>query len=378
MTQAFTTTSQVRIESVSQLMQVMAYRDHSILSLFINPTPTGSKSDPSVKDPTNHQWINSRLKSSRGYLASDITAAATQFIIKNEYMMLLANRTILTIDDEVMKVTNVEKSDKTYTVTVTRGYLSTTPTAHRSGTLIKAEKIWKEGEDSDDYDFDGGLKDFNVCQIFREQVFITGSAQATKTYNNELSLETQMAQKIPNLLQQIEHALLNPNKPTIVDEKTRVMAGMPYYIHPDMKRTNSGNKFSVNILQNDINELISNGVKANDILLMAGIGVKSSIDDLKMPIVRENTKIRGLDMTLDSLVVSGSHKVNIAQYCPGLGTNEYYLFDRNSVQVKFFRPLAKEKLAKTGDNEKLMAISEATAEFHNWSQGGALRRTDIA
>jgi len=131
-------------------------------------------------------------------------------------------------------------------------------------------------------------------------------------------------------------------------------------------------------LADDVEELAFNGVDPSRLLLLAGRGVMSSINELKANIVQETMKIRGLDFNLDSIVVPGKNTVKIAPLSTAIAPNEYYLYDKDSVQLKFFRALEKADLGKTGDSDKKMVVTEATIECHNWEQGGALRRTNIA
>lgn len=370
-------TSGVKITSVSKLMQTLAYRDNRFISLFINPTPAGTKKDPNVKDPGAHKWVNERLNSARGILNANITAAATTVYVDNKYLAFVANKSYITIDDEVILVTAATLSNNTWTLTVTRGALSTTAATHTAGALVKVQRVWEEGADASVYDNDKGEFGSNVCQIFRTDVKITGSAKETKTYNNENDIDRQIIQKVPMLFQQMENACFNTNAPYSSTD-TRIMAGLPYYVASDMKKDNGGNAFSLDKLADDVEELAFNGVNPENLFLVAGRGVLASINAYKELIVRESMKVRDLDYNLNTIIVPGKNKVTIAPLCQAVNPNEYYLFDKDSVQFKFFRALDTEDLAKTGDSERKMVVSEATLECHNWAQGGALRRINVA
>ncbi len=370
-------TSGVKITSVSKLMQTLAYRDNRFISLFINPTPAGTKKDPNIKDPQAHKWVNERLNSARGILSANIAADATTVYVDNKYMNFVANKSYISIDDEVIAVTAATLNSNTWTLTVTRGALSTTAAAHKAGSLVKVQRLWAEGEDAANYDNDKGEFNTNVCQIFRTDVKITGSAEATKTYNNENSLERQVIQKIPALFQQMENACFNANAPYSSSDN-RIMAGLPYYVAADMKKDNGNNAFSLDQLADDVEELAFNGVNPENLFLVAGRGVLASINAYKENIVRENMKIRDLDFNLSTIVVPGKNKVTLAPLCNAVNPNEYYLFDKDSVQFKFFRALETKELAITGDSSRKMVVSEATLECHNWAQGGALRRINVA
>ena len=377
MSKIFSNTSQVRTDSVSKLMQALAYRDNRFIATLINPTPGGTKKDPNVTDPNKHKWVNERLNSARGILTAGISESATTATVENKYVTIIPNATSLLLDDEIMTITNATLNGDIWTLTLTRGQFGTTAAAHDAGTLAKFERAWGEGEDAKDYDNDKGEFSENVCQIFRFDVALTGSAQATKTYTNENDIEKQIVQKIPMLFQQIEGACFHANAP-FANNNMRKMAGMPYYLANNMKKNNEGNKFSLATLADDVEELAFNGVDPSRLLLLAGRGVMSSINELKANIVQETMKIRGLDFNLDSIVVPGKNTVKIAPLSTAIAPNEYYLYDKDSVQLKFFRALEKADLGKTGDSDKKMVVTEATIECHNWEQGGALRRINIA
>jgi len=373
----YSTSSTVKVDSVSKLMQTLAYRDNRFIATLINPTPAGTKADPNVKDPASHKWVNERLNSARGKLQEDISNAATTVKVNNQYTNIIKDKTNLIIDDEVMAVTNVSYSSGVWTCTVTRGSLSTTATAHSAGALVKVERVWDEGEDAANYDSDAGVFSTNYCQIFRFDVKLTGSAQATKTYTNENDIEKQIIQKIPALFQQIEGACFHTNAPYSSSNK-RIMAGMPYYVNANCKKDNGGNAFSLETLANDVEELAYNGVDPSRLLLLAGRGVLSSINNIKANLIQETMKIRELDFNVKSIVVPGENTVKLAPLCTAINPNEYYLYDKDSVQLKFLRALDKEDLAKTGDSDRKMVVTEAVLECHNWEQGGAIRRTNIA
>jgi hypothetical protein len=155
------------------------------------------------------------------------------------------------------------------------------------------------------------------------------------------------------------------------------MAGMPYYLADDCKVDNGGNRFNLGKLQEDLNRLSENGVSPEDTLLLAGSGVRSAINRHKEVIVREKMNIRDLDYNLNRIVLPNG-TITIAPYTLALKPDEYYLFEKDSVKVKFLRALKREALAKSGDSEKYMVVTEPTFEFHNWRAGAAIRRSNIA
>jgi hypothetical protein len=186
---------------------------------------------------------------------------------------------------------------------------------------------------------------------------------------------------LPAHFQEIENAMLQPNAPIAntlanVNSNYRVAAGMPYYLANDCKPDNGGNAFALANLQADLDRLSENGVDPAKTLLLAGSGVVAAINQNKEVIVREKMNIRELDYNLNRIVLPNG-TISIAPYTLALKPDEYYLFERDSIKVKFLRALKREALAKSGDSEKYMVVTEPTFEFHNWKAGAAIRRSNI-
>ena len=375
MGQFTSSTSLVKKPSVSETLRILAAHEKPFLALFMNPTPTGTKADPDVKQH-KHEWVEKKLKAGKDILNAALDSSATSVVTRLEYVNYIAGKSYITIDDEVMAVTAASLSSSIWTLTVTRGALGSTAATHAAGSPVLVENIYTEGADASDYETNTGVKNYNFTQIFRSDINMTGTAQAEETYGNESKISTQVAETIPNLFVQLENSMRSAIR--YESGTTRKMGGLPYFVTSGMTKNSAGNKFDLDVLANDVESLLQQGVDPSDLMMAAGNNVRASIGDLKAEIIRESMTIKELNFNLETLVVPGSQKVKIAPYTPVIGANEYYLFPRKSLQIKFLRPLVTEKLAKVGDSDRMMVLMEPTLEANGWALGGALRRTGVA
>lgn len=352
------------------------------LSMFI-ANPAGTPSDPSVKDVT-HKWVDKTLKGRRGKLHADITNSGTSITVEGASLGLITTATsdyysMLVIGDEYIKVASATLSGDIWTCTCTagRGLLSTTAAAHAAGTPVHLVNRFKEGADAGAYDQSFGTEVYNYTQIIRAEYALTGTAQAVQTYGNELDLNTIRAEVMPALFQEMENALFSPIRAND-GAGFRTMGGFPYFVTSDMTKDSAGNRFALKTVAEDIDLLVEKGVDTNNLIMIAGSSVLTTLADKKAQIVQETMKLRELDYQLFKLTVPGNHSIKVSEWAPVLDPNEYYIFPMDSVKVKFFRPLDKVAIAKTGDSDKEMLVSELTTEFHGFQKGGALRRKNVA
>lgn len=363
-------------------LRKLANHHRPVLSMFI-ANPANTPSDPSVK-ATQHKWVDKQLKSRRAKLAADIDSSTITVTLDGAALGLITTAatdyySIIKIGDEIIKVASAVLSNETWTCTCTagRGFMSSTAASHTAGDPVQLINVFKEGGDAGAYDINLGTEVYNYTQIVRTEYALSGTAQAIQTYGNELDLSTIRAEAIPTLLQEMENALFSPVR---YDSGSgiRVMGGFPYFTLSSMTQDSAGNKFSLKTFAEDVDLILEKGVDASNLLMIAGSNVLTTLADKKAEIVQETMKIRELDYQLFKLTVPGNHSVKVAEWAPVLDPNEYYLFPMDAVKVKFLRPLAKETIAKTGDSDKEMLISEFTTEFHGFQKGGALRRINVA
>ena len=370
-------TSTVQKESVSLLMKKLGNRTCPFLSLFMTPKPSGTRKDPNVKD-TTHKWENETLKGTRDKLDVALAAAATTMYTTNKNINYADGVTYVQIDDERILVGAASYATGTGLWTLsslTRGAFGTTDAEHKAGTQVELQNVFAEGNTISNWETDLGVFDYNYTQIFQVAINITGTMQAIETYNDENKLETQLQDKIPNLFQQLENGMKSSIR--YLSGNTRIMGGMPYFVTAAMTEDSQGNKFSMKTLAQDYEKLIFEGVDPTNIMLACGTKVKASINDLKASIVEEKMTIDKIDYNIERLSVAGGHDVTIPPYTPIIGANEYYLFDKDSIKIKFLRPYEVHELAKTTDGDGKFAVMECTAEFHSWANNGALRRKNV-
>jgi hypothetical protein len=360
----YSAASTVLKPSRADVVHQIAYHESPFLAMFMNPKPEGTQYDPEVKH-TTHKWTELPLGSVRDKLKVAMTSSGTTNVAvytQEENVHYVANRSYIIIDDEVLLVTAASKDSPftQWTLTTTRAQLSTTAAAHKAGTDIL------------------GTENSNYCQIFRTDIKMSGTAQAVQTYTKETDIMKQIAWKMPVLMQMLETALANPAAKYDSGAGVRFMGGFPAYVSSGMTLDAGGQAFNLNTFDEDVERLCDKGVKDNDLVIVMGGNVRRKLNELKANLIQESMKVKELDFNLTSIVTAHNRTVKIAPPTSRIvKPNEYYIFPKNSVAIKFLRAYQREKLGKLGDADRYMLVMEATAEFHNWQQGGALRRKNV-
>ncbi|MEA3272429.1 MAG: DUF5309 family protein [Patescibacteria group bacterium] len=376
---SYTPASGILKPSRADIVHQIAYMDAPFLAMFMNPSPKGTKRDKAVKF-TKHYWNEMPLKNARDKVHTALAASATTLYTSEEHTHYIANKSYITVDDEVMKVTAVGAySSGKRALTVTRAQLSTSDVAHKAGANILIANHWSEGDTSNtDYLTNAGTEDYNYTEIFREDFKITGTAKAVETYTEETEIKKQILWALPQLIQQLETALARPSSRSDDGAGSRWMGGFPSFVTSSMTKDATGQAFNLNTFDEDIEELIDTGANRSDLVMACGGGVRRKLNEMKASVVRETMKIRQFNYNLDSIVTAHNRTVKIAPPSSRvIKPNEYYIFPMKSVQIKFLRAYEEKKLGCNGDADEHMLVMEPTAEFHNWQQGGALRRKNV-
>lgn len=375
--------SSLQILSIENLIHYLAYKKFPFLSMFMDSNPKSPSFMGKVTD-TTHKWNEKRLKTNRGELYAAIAAAATTMYDSNIYADYIAGKTVVKVDDEYMTVSAVTVGSSYITLTVVRGFNSSTDAAHDANAETIIMNPHNEAHVPTRNDAQYGDQQYNYTEIFYKTIAMSGTSQAVKTYGDELKVDKQLAEKLPSLLEDFQNAMIHGTRYSTTtggsgsDETIRMMGGLIYWIPTSMTRDNKGSQFTLNTLADDVHELVQNGVDPGDLVMSCGNDVLKTIEDRKATIVQETMSINKLDYSLKKIIVPGNYEVTVLPHASLYPANEYNIFPRKAVKAKALRPLSKDKLAKTGDLERWQAVMEATAEFHNFQKGGAIRRKNVS
>lgn len=360
-----------RLESINKLINRIADRERPMLKMFLD------LSNP--VDNVKHEWVNKALKGFEDTLASALTSTTPTVVTlnggTNAPKRIIDNVTHLRLGTELMLVvstiTVVTNSTK---VCVQRGYLSTTPATYSANTRVRLLHGGRsEGFDADRDDSQKGVRDFNYSQIWDRQLKLSGTSLNTNTVEKESRMDKQAAELMPEILKDMEGALLN-NVARNADANTldnRVSGGFPYWatsIGGDNNEDMGGAAIDIDLIEDIIEAYLSNGGDAQKMGLVVPVRQQRKINDLKEAKVIGN--VAQSETTLNNFVnrydFGGKAQVDI-MCTTDLAPDEVYFFQKDNVKVKPFkgRALSREPLAKTGDNERELMVGEYVFEFHN-------------
>lgn len=332
-----------------------------ILQMFLNQSVAASD--------TTHKWADKKLKGYKDTLQADITPSATTVTIaygstKFSIDSTVNNKQYIKIDDEYMLVT---AGSGTNSLTVTRGQLGTSATVHSAGADVFFEEMSEEGADNERDDSENASKIYNVSQVFRRELKLSGTSQAVNVVGGDAKMANQAQERLKQLNQKLRVAFLNSNVRYVDgDESLRKMAGLPYYI--TNVKDKSGQAVSTAMFDAVIEELLDNGVDPNDLVMLTPTQQVKRINALKI------ARVVGGGMQ-DS---SNTIRNNVDQYefsdalvkivrAPEMPKDRIIIGCRKKAKIVpvINRAFKIEPIAKRGDSVEALIVGEYTAEVFN-------------
>lgn len=153
---------------------------------------------------TTHQWFEDEIVSDQSTTSASGLAADTSVTVVDAEPFR-ANQ-VIKIGEELLLVTAVSGT----TLTVTRGYASTTAADFASGAKVEVMFVeGEEGADARNARYKPRKKVTNLSQIFDDSIQISGTAQAVTQYGIDDIYEYEKQKKQLELALQLEKALIN-------------------------------------------------------------------------------------------------------------------------------------------------------------------------
>lgn len=270
----------------------------------------------------------------------------------------LYKNTILKYNDVIYRITAVVDAT-TIQVTVVSG----TNAAIASGESLEIlSNAATEGEEYTDGAYTQKVKRFNVMQIFRDYIKITGTQLSLQQYVNEDVFVDEVNRKLQNLRRMLEKTLIKGVRVEATDNSTpRLMGGIDYFINAD-GIVSSGTFSEANFKaflkliwdkRGFIGEAWMHPTTLDNFLALNASNVR--IDQSEDKVGR----------TVRTYVSPyGETVLRIHNEIP---TGKIYVFDPSKISIKPLqnRQFGYEELAKTGDYVKGQIIGEYTVEFRN-------------
>lgn len=277
---------------------------------------------------------------------------------------------VVKIGDELLYVSAIDSTTKT--LTVTRGYASTTAAAVDSG--VKVDYLFDEGVEgaaARDARFKARVRKSNLTQIFTDSVDISGTAQAVAQYGVSDLYEYEKQKKQLELALQLEKALINGI--SYENGQVRQMKGIRQFIQTNV--TNVAGAVTLSAINTLAQTVYDAGGFANGgdykIMVAAKQKVALSGTDANKIVLTRGENARG--QVVDKIVTDfGEFEIVLNQ---NLAADELFLTDMNRVSI---HPLATREFGHTylglvGDSMKGQIVGEYTLMLEQEKAHGRLR-----
>lgn len=325
---------------------------------------------------TTHKWVDKSLKGYKDTLAEDLDNSETTITISNASgKRIITNKTYIKVDNEIMgPISGVSTND----LTVTRGVLGTSAATHANGQDVHFFELEEEGADNSRDESQTGSKVYNLTQIFRGELKLSGTSQAVKSVGNDNAWSNQVQELMKEKLMRLTNAALKGVRYADGDESLRMMGGLDYYV--SNVDDQGANALALATVNNAIIELLENGADANKLTILAPNRQIARINDFKI------ARIVGGGMQDSSNVL----RQNVDKYefsdalvtvkrVPQLSNNELFIVDAGKIKIVPLkdRSFRVEDIGKVGDSVQKLLVGEYTMEVMN---GGSahIKLTNLA
>jgi len=339
--------------------------------LLLNPHQTPLLNALGFSSPVNaveHVWFEDEMFPDETVTTASALIDATAVVVADVSPFRVGS--VAKIGEELLYVSAINSGTKT--LTVTRGYASTTAAAVASG--AKVEFLFDagtEGSDARAARYKARVRKSNLTQIFDDTIEISGTAQAVTQYGIDNLYEYEKQKKQLELALQLEKALINGV--SYESGQVRQMKGIRQWITTNVDNvggaltTDAVNQLAQRIY--DVGGFASGG----DYKIMVPAKQKIALSGIygdKLVVARED-KVRG--RVADIIVTDfGEFEIVLNQ---NLAADELFLVDGNRTAIK---PLQSREFGHTylgvkGDYDTGMIVGEYTLEFLQEKAHGRLK-----
>lgn len=339
--------------------------------LLLNPHQTPLLNALGFSDPViavEHVWFEDEMFPDETTTTAAALVDATSVVVADVTPFRVGS--VIKIGDELLYVSAVNSGTKT--LTVTRGYASTTAAAIANS--AKVEFLFDEGAEGADARaarYKARVRKSNLTQIFTDSIEISGTAQAVAQYGIDNLYEYEKQKKQLELALQLEKALINGV--AYESGQVRQMKGIRQFITTNV--TNVGGALTLGAINTLAQSVYDAGGFANggDYKIMVAAKQKialSNTDVNKIVLTRgENTRGQKVDKIVTDF---GEFEIVLNQ---NLASDELFLFDANRAKI---RPLKSRDFAHTylgvkGDYTTGQIVGEYTLELEQEKAHGRLK-----
>jgi hypothetical protein len=331
--------------------------------LMLNPLQTPMLSMLGFSKPVSqveHIWFEDAMFATESATTATALIDATAVVVASVEPYRVND--VVKIGDELLKVTAINSGTKT--LTVTRGYASTTAAAVASGAVVEFQfSEGAEGADARSARYKQRARKSNLTQIFDDTVEITGTAAAVANYGISDLYTYEQAKKQLELALQLEKALINGIR--YENGAIRQMAGARSLISTNVKDAQAA-ALTLVMLNDSLQAIYEKGGFATggnyEIIVPAKQKrVVSSFGDDKIRIDQADNRRGAVVSRLTTDF--GEFPVSIND---NLASSEVLILDKNRAMIHPLqgREFTHEYLGKKGDYYQGMLVGEYTFELH--------------
>lgn len=361
------------VEDVSDLVGIVSPYETSLLNALGDPLYAANS--------THHEWLEDSLLPNKDAI-NDATytdaAADTDFIVDNGSRFQVGDQIQVEGSEELMLVTGIS----TNTLTVVRGYASTTPENLADNLVINIlSNAALEGGDKPTARFNNRSRIGNYTQIFTASVEVSGSDLAARKLGLADELDYQKQERLRELLRDLENTIINGGQPASNPEGSstvrRTLKGIFQHVSTNAFATgDAGFPSGTTLDETKVNHVLRNiweNSNGNVDLIIVNGFQKRKINAF----MDSNRSYGPEDKTYSDIVTYyesdfGSCRVVVSRWMP----QDTVLFldsSRLSVPPLAGRSFHFKPLASSGDYECGQLIGEYTLEMRNEEAHGCIR-----
>lgn len=315
-----------------------------------------------------HVWYEDEMIADESTVVGAVTNAATAVVVADVEPFRIGH--VIKVVDELMRVDGINAGTKT--LTVVRGYASTTAAAVADGAKIEVLFVeGVEGADARAARSKQRVRKSNLTQIFDDTIEISGTAKAVTQYGINDLYEYEKQKKQLELALQLEKAAINGI--AYENGQIRQMKGIRQWIQTNV--TNVGGAVTTGAINTLAQKIYEAGGFASGGVYKAMVGAKQKIalsgtDANKITLTRgENTRGQVVDFIVTDF---GEFEIALNN---NLQSDELMLVDVNRMAIRPLntRDFGHTYLGTKGDYETGMIVGEYTLEFKQEKAHGRLK-----
>ncbi|MCD9024321.1 SU10 major capsid protein [Cohnella silvisoli] len=339
--------------------------------LLLNPHQTPLINALGFSTPVTqveHVWFEDEMIGDESTVNGAVLVGGTVIVVVDVEPFRVGH--VVKIGDELLYVSAINTGTKT--LTVTRGYASTTAAAIADAAKIEVLFVeGAEGADARASRFKARVRKSNLTQIFDDTVDVSGTAKAVTQYGIDNLYEYEKQKKLLELALQLEKAAINGV--FYESGQIRQMKGIRQWITTNV--TNVGGPLAVGAINTLAQKIYDAGgfATGGDYKIMVAAKQKialSGTDANKIQLTRMDNK-RG--NKVDGIVTDfGEFEIVLNQ---NLAPDELFLVDANRMAIKPLntREFGHTYLGVKGDYDTGMVVGEYTLQFEQEKAHGRLK-----